>query len=261
MTDIARGRDRQPAGSPLYVYRYVEFPKWVTGRDGPVIVQNAEEGTAGVGDTDWNAIVIASAPGHPEWEGHSVADLAARLGQKPQDAAKTVVDLEGYGAVVIIHSMHEDDVRTVMAHPTTMIGSDGIPTLAGKPHPRLYGTFAKVLGYYARDEHVLSLADAIHRLTLFPADVLSLKNRGALKPGYFADVVVFDPATIAERATYANPHRLAVGVDDVLVNGGFALKNGKPTGAHTGRFVHGRAWTGTSNGGCRSSAAAWNWAK
>jgi N-acyl-D-amino-acid deacylase len=91
--------------------------------------------------------------------------------------------------------------------------------------------------------------------------VLSLKDLGALKQGWFADVVVFDPATIAERATYANPHQLAVGLDDVLVNGGYAWKDGKPTGAHTGRFVHGRAWTGAPGGGCRANAAAWSWAK
>ena len=114
------------------------------------VVQNAEEGTAGGAEVDWNTIVMASSPGHPEWEGLSIADIAGRVARTPADAAKSIVDTEGYGAVVIMHSMHEDDVRLVMAHPTTMIGSDGIPTLAGKPHPRLYGTFAKVLGHYTR---------------------------------------------------------------------------------------------------------------
>jgi N-acyl-D-amino-acid deacylase len=99
-----------------------------------------------------------------------------------------------------------------------------------------------------RDEHALTLADAIHRLTEFPAGVLSLKDRGVLREGNFADVVVFDPQTIADRATYANPHQLATGVDDVLVNGGFAFRDGQPTGAHTG-------------GGCRASGAQWSWAK
>src|SRR5437016_10303077 len=171
------------------------------------VVQNADEGTSGVGETDWNTIVIASAPGHPEWEGHSIADLAARLDRTPRDAANMVVDAEGYGAVVIIHSMDEADVRTVMAHPTTMIGSDGIPTLAGKPHPRLYGTFAKVLGYYARDEHVLSLDQAVHRMTGMPATKFGLADRGIIKEGAWADLVLFDPAAIDDIATYESPRR------------------------------------------------------
>ena len=94
-----------------------------------------------------------------------------------------------------------------------------------------------------------------------PAENLAIKDRGHLKPGYFADVVVFDPATIADHATYDNPAQMATGVDDVLVNGGFAFKDGKATGAHTGRFVHGRAWTGEKGGGCRKSAVDWTWAK
>jgi N-acyl-D-aspartate/D-glutamate deacylase len=203
------------------------------------VVQNAEEGTAGVGDTDWNAIVIASAPGHPEWEGDSVADLAARLGQTPHDAAKTVVDLEGYGAVVIIHSMHEDDVRTVMAHPTTMIGSDGIPTLAGKPHPRLYGTFARVLGHYARDEHVLSLEQAIHRMTGMPAAKFGIAGRGIIEPDACADLVLFDPAVINDVATYESPRLHPSGIRTVWVNGTAVMRDGHHTGARPGRVVRG----------------------
>jgi N-acyl-D-amino-acid deacylase len=133
--------------------------------------------------------------------------------------------------------------------------------LLSRPHPRAYGSFARLLGRYVREEHALTLPDAIHRLTDFPARMMALKDRGALKPGYFADVVVFDPNTIADRATYSDPHQLAVGVYDVLVNGGFALRDGKPMAAHTGRFVRGRAWTGYPGGGCRAEAGAWNWAK
>jgi N-acyl-D-amino-acid deacylase len=201
------------------------------------VVQNAEEGTTGVGDTDWNAIVIASAPGHPEWEGHSVADLAARLGQTPGDAAKSVVDAEGYGAVVIIHSMNEDDVRTVMAHPTTMIGSDGIPTLAGKPHPRLYGTFARVLGYYTRDEHVLSLEEAIHRMTGMPAAKFGLADRGVIEQNAWADLVLFDPALINDVATYESPRRHPSGIRTVWVNGTAVMHDGHHTGERPGRVV------------------------
>lgn len=201
------------------------------------VVQNAEEGKAGVGATDWNAIVMASAPGHPEWEGQSIADLAARLGRTPQDAAKMVVDAEGYGAVVIIHSMNEDDVRTVMAHPTTMIGSDGIPTLAGKPHPRLYGTFARVLGHYTRDEHLLSLEQAVHRMTGMPAAKFGLDDRGVIKEGAWADLVLFDPTAINDIATYEAPRRHPCGIHTVWVNGTSVTHEGHHTGERPGRAL------------------------
>jgi N-acyl-D-amino-acid deacylase len=204
------------------------------------VVQNADEGTSGVGDTDWNTIVIASAPGHPEWEGHSIADLAARLDRAPRDAAKMVVDVEGYGAIVIIHSMDEADVRTVMAHPTTMIGSDGIPTLTGKPHPRLYGTFAKVLGYYARDEHVLSLDQAVHRMTGMPAAKFGLADRGNINEGAWADLVLFDPAAIDDIATYESPRRHPSGIRSVWVNGTAVMHEGHHTGERPGRALRRR---------------------
>ena len=138
-------------------------------------------------------------PGHPEWEGHSIAELADRFDQAPPEAAKAIVDAEGYGAVVVMHSMQEDDVRTVMAHPSTMIGSDGIPTVAGKPHPRLYGTFAKVLGHC--DERV-----ALARTSRAPHDRYAgpssgLADRGSIRAGAEADLVLFDPATINDVAT------------------------------------------------------------
>ena len=112
-----------------------------------------------------------------------------------------------------------------------------------------------------RENHDLTLQEAVRRLTSFPAAMLSLNGRGRLIPGFYADIVVFDPATIADRATYTQPHQLAMGVDDVLVNGGFAIRDGKPTGAPTGRFVRGRAWTGRPRGGCRAVAADWTWTK
>ena len=133
--------------------------------------------------------------------------------------------------------------------------------LLSHPHPRAYGNFARLLGHYVRENHDLSLPQAIHQLTGFPAANLSLKDRGLLKAGHYADIVVFDPNTIAEKATYTEPHQMAVGVDDVLVNGGFAFKDGKATGAHTGRAVRGRAWMGAPGGGCRASAKDWDWSK
>jgi N-acyl-D-amino-acid deacylase len=127
-------------------------------------------------------------------------------------------------------------------------------------HPRSYGTFAKVLAKYVRDEKLVTLPDAIHRLAALPAANLSLKGRGLLKAGYFADVVVFHPDTIQDHATYTDPQQLATGVSYVLVNGGLALDDGKATGAHTGRVVRGRAWSAYKDGGCRSAATDWSWA-
>jgi N-acyl-D-aspartate/D-glutamate deacylase len=199
------------------------------------VVQNAEEGTAG--PADWSTVVVASTPRHPEWEGHSIEVLASELEREPLDAAKAIVDAEGYGAVVVMHSMCEDDVRTVMTHPTTMIGSDGIPTLTGKPHPRLYGTFAKVLGRYVRDERVLTLEQAVHRMTGLPAAKFGLRDRGVIAEGMAADLVAFDPAAIADVATYEAPRRHPAGIHAVWVNGVRVFDSGSHTGARPGRAL------------------------
>ena len=201
------------------------------------VLQNYEEGTAGVGAAEWDNIVVASAPRHTEWEGHSLADLANDFGTEPAVAARRIVDAEGYGAVVIIESMHEDDVRTVMAHPSTMIGSDGIPTFGGKPHPRLYGTFARVLGHYARDTGVLSLEEAGHRMTGMPAAKFGLAGRGVIAPGAWADLVLFDPATIADIATYETPRQHPTGISAVWVNGVAVVRDGAHTGTRPGRAL------------------------
>jgi N-acyl-D-aspartate/D-glutamate deacylase len=151
--------------------------------------------------------------------------------------ARQIVDEEGYGAVVIIKSMIEDDVRTVMAHPTTMIGSDGIPTSGGKPHPRLYGTFARVLGHYVRDEPVLSLEEAVHRMTGMPAAKFGLAGRGCIAPGAHADLVLFDPRTINDIATYDAPRQHPTGISHVWVNGTAVITGGVHTGERPGRAL------------------------
>jgi N-acyl-D-aspartate/D-glutamate deacylase len=163
--------------------------------------------------------------------------LAADFGVAAPDAARRVVDAEGYGAVVVLHSMNEDDVRTVMAHPTTMIGSDGIPTFGGKPHPRLYGTFARVLGHYARDVGVLSLEAAVHKMTGMPAAKFGLAGRGVIEPGAAADLVVFDPDTIDDVATYESPRQHPTGMLGVWVNGTRVVDAGVHTGTRPGRTI------------------------
>jgi N-acyl-D-amino-acid deacylase len=181
-------------------------------------------------------IVIASARSHPEWEGRSVAALAQQTGCDAPEAATRIL-AEEPGATVVIHTMCEDDVRTVMRHPSTMIGSDGLPTLAGKPHPRLYGTFARVLGHYARDEGLFPLAEAIRRMTSFPAAKFGFADRGMLRAGAKADVVLFDPDTIIDCGTFEDPKQPPKAIAAVYVNGALTLRNGKPTGALSGRAL------------------------
>ena len=201
------------------------------------VLQNHEDASAGFGMTDWSAVVIASAPGHPQCEGSSVAQLADVFGVDSDDAARRVVDAEGYAAAVVIHSMSEDDVRTVMAHPTTMIGSDGLPTPGGRPHPRLYGTFPRVLGRYVRDERVLSLEEAVHRMTGLPAAKFGLAGRGVIEAGAWADLVLFDPAAIDDVATYESPRQHPTGIRGVWVNGTLVVQDGVHTGERPGRAV------------------------
>jgi N-acyl-D-amino-acid deacylase len=198
--------------------------------------------------------------------GKTLAEVARMRHKSPEETAMDLVAEDGSRVLVIYFVMSEDNVRREATLPWMSFGSDGdAPSpegafLKSHTHPRAYGNFARLLAEYVRTEHVVTLPDAIHRLTALPAANLSLSDRGLLKTGYFADVVVFDPATIQDHATYLNPHQLATGVRTVLINGGVALDEGKPTGAHTGRFVRGRAWTGSKTGGCRASAADWEWA-
>ena len=174
---------------------------------------------------------------------------------------------DGSRVGVIYFLMSEDNVRKETTLPWMSFASDeAAPApegvfLKSHSHPRAYGNFARLLAQYVRTEHVVALSDAIHRMTGLPAANLSLRQRGLLKEGYFADVVVFDPATIQDHATYAKPDQLATGVSDVLVNGQLALADGKATGSTSGRIVRGRAWSGADGGGCRSDAKEWQWSR
>jgi N-acyl-D-amino-acid deacylase len=144
--------------------------------------------------------------------------------------------------------MDEKNVRKEMQMPWISFGSDAGSMAAEReflkihPHPRAYGNFARVLGKYSRDEKLLTLEQAVHRLSGLPAENLHLKNRGFLKRGYFADVVVFDPQTIQDHATYEQPHQYATGVQHVFVNGVQVVRDGEHTGAMPGRVVRGPGW-------------------
>ncbi len=199
--------------------------------------------------------------------GRTLAAVAAERHESPEDAAIDLVIEDGTRVGVAYFLMSEDNVRRETALPWVSFGSDeGAPApegvfLESNNHPRAYGNFARLLGRYVREEHALSLPEAIRKLSALPAANLSLDDRGLLKAGYVADVVVFDPATIADHATYEKPHQLATGVSEVLVNGRLALAGGSPTGAATGRVVRGRAWTGRPGGGCRASSRDWRWSR
>ncbi len=198
---------------------------------------NARGAAGGLGRVEADGILLASSPRHPEYEGRTIADVAGARGCSAEEAAAWLVEEEGPAATVVIEAMDEDDVRTVLRHPTTMIGSDGIPTLDGTPHPRLYGTFPRVLGRYARDAGLLSTAEAVHRMTGLPAAKFRLRDRGVVRAGAFADMVVFDPATVGDTATYADPHRHPTGIPQVFVNGVHVVRDGVHTGARPGRVV------------------------
>lgn len=177
--------------------------------------------------------------------GKTLAEVAAMRGTSPEETAMDLVIEDDSRVGCVFFTMSEDNVRRKIQIPYMSFGSDGGSKsaegafLLTGTHPRAYGNFARLLGKYVREEQLLTLTEAIRRLTSQPADNLSLRRRGRLAPGNYADIVVFDPATIADRATFAEPHQYATGVRDVWVNGVQALRDGEPTGAAAGRVVRG----------------------
>ncbi len=200
--------------------------------------------------------------------GKSLAEVARQRGKSPEETAMDLVIEDGSRVECVYFLMSEENVRRKMALPWVSFCSDAASLapegefLKSNPHPRAYGNFARLLGKYARDEQVIPLEAAIHRLTGFPATTLGLRGRGFLKPGYFADVVVFDPATIQDHATYEEPHRYATGVHHVWVNGVQVLKDGEHTSAKPGRAVYGPGrWRRKSNGAARPPVEVTNEAR
>lgn len=182
--------------------------------------------------------------------GKTLAAVAAERNTSPED---TIIDLileDNSRVQVVYFIMSEDNVRKKVALPWVSFGSDGgamAPEgdfLEQSTHPRAYGNFARVLGKYVRDENVIPLEEAIRKLTFLPASNLKIRERGKLAPDYYADIVVFDPATIQDHATFAEPHQLATGVAHVFVNGVHTIEDGVHTGAKAGRVVRGPGWNG-----------------
>jgi N-acyl-D-amino-acid deacylase len=195
----------------------------------------------------WPITVISSVASEKNKfaQGKSITEIAEIWDVPPVDAAFRLLVEEKLDVTMLEFEINEDDVRTVMAHPCVMIGSDSscsatdgpLAAEAHRAHPRTFGTFPRVLGKYVREEKVLSLEQAIHKMTSMPANRMRLMDRGIIRPGMKADVVLFDPDIVAEVATFANPAQYPAGIEYVMVNGIFAVENGEHTGNIAGRVL------------------------
>ena len=197
--------------------------------------------------------------------GKTIAQVAKSRGVSPEDAIVDLVIEDDAGVSTAYTFISEANIAREIVLPWVSFASDAESSapegvfLLSSTHPRAYGNFARVFAKYVRDEHLMPVEKAVRKLTSLPADNLSLKDRGRLRSGAFADLVIFDPKIFQDHSTYAKPMQYATGVTDVFINGALALKDGEPTGASTGRVLRGRAWTGASGGGCRASAKDWAW--
>ncbi len=191
----------------------------------------------------WDAVRISISPNLPHYLGRNIASIAEDRGIDAFDMALDYIMEDRGQTRVLVESISEDDVQEFVRSTDVMVGSDGNSvapdgtTGQGRPHPRFYGTFAKVLGHYSRDRGLLPLQAAVYKMTGASAKALGLRDRGLLKQGFRADITVFDPATIAQRATYEDPHQFAAGIDTVLVNGTPTLQAGDHTGALAGQTL------------------------
>jgi N-acyl-D-aspartate/D-glutamate deacylase len=192
----------------------------------------------------WDCVQVSISPYLPQYAGRTIASLAAERGEDPVDTLCDYLARDHGATRVLVTSISEDDIRTIVASPLALVGSDGNCVAPygivgkGMPHPRFYGTFPRIISRYVRDEHVLPLELAIHKMTGATARALKLKDRGLLQTGYRADIVVFDPDDFADRATYADPHQFPTGSrTTVIVNGTLVVENANHTGALPGMVL------------------------
>jgi N-acyl-D-aspartate/D-glutamate deacylase len=206
------------------------------------LVDGERWGTVSQGGVGFDQIFIASSR-RRQLEGLSLAQLAQQSGATPADALMDLLLEEQCTVGMVSFSQSIENVAKVLAHPALMIGSDSIPLFegdgdkAGKPHPRAYGTFPRVLGEYARDRGLFSLETAVHKMTGMPATRLRMRDRGLVREGFAADLTVFDPATVKDDATFAEPHRYPTGIPYVIVNGAVVVDGGRMTDARTGQIL------------------------
>jgi N-acyl-D-aspartate/D-glutamate deacylase len=209
---------------------FVDLPAWLSRIPKrwllPLIVRK-------LGDV----IVINSVKKHRQYEGRRLGDIAR---EQKKELYDTVIDMlieEETAVSAIAHVMSEDDVRTVMSHPRTMIGTDGFPLKDGKAHPRTYGTYPRVLEHYVGHLKLFSLEEAVYRMTGLVSEKLGMTDRGVLRRGAVADVVVLDPVRIHDRATFKDPHNAPEGIKHVIVNGQWTVRDSVHTGARAGKVL------------------------
>jgi N-acyl-D-amino-acid deacylase len=191
--------------------------------------------------------VVASYPADTTYNGKSITEINKLMGRKRKAAqeAETIMDIvEKGGAQMVYHSMNEEDVKYIMRYPFCMAGADaGVPVPGkGMPHPRGYGTNARILGKYVREEKVITLEEAIRRMTSLAAQKFQLKDRGLLKEGMAADIVIFDDKTVTDHATFEQPHQYSTGFHYVIVNGQVVVDDSKHTGVRSGVALYGPAY-------------------
>jgi N-acyl-D-amino-acid deacylase len=209
------------------------------------VVEEMKKGTR-----DWSTVQPNSFrnPALRVYAGRRMPEIAASRGKGNEETAVELVFEDDSRVGTIFHSMSEDNIRKGLVRPWVSFGSDAAAYSIESPftdtpvHPRAYGNFARLLGRYVREEKLLTLQEAVRKLAALPADNLRIPDRGRLKPGFFADIAVFDAKTVGDRATYEDPHRYAVGMRHVFVNGVAVLKDGEHTGAKPGRAVRGPGW-------------------
>ncbi|HEX8064738.1 MAG TPA: D-aminoacylase [Allosphingosinicella sp.] len=267
-TALARIEAARAAGVPVSANMYLydasgtgldsTLPLWVR-EGGPQALQARLEDPAvrarvvadmRGGTRDWTTVqpVGFVNPALRIYAGKRLPEIAALRGKSVEETAVDLVFEDSSQVVTIFHSISEENLHKVLARPWVSFGSDAAAIAAEPPftdkevHPRTYGNFARLLGRYVREQKALTLAEAVRRLTSLPADNLRIADRGRLKPGSYADLAIFDPAKIADRATYERPHQYAVGMRHVFVNGVQVLRDGEHTGAAPGRFVRGPGW-------------------
>jgi N-acyl-D-aspartate/D-glutamate deacylase len=260
-------RGRQAGQDITYdVYPYIAsstymsqlLPAWVQAGGVPAMVQRLgdrdllrqieQEMAVGPGPGrtwEWQNIMLAYAGprGNRAWEGKSLADIAAMAGATPLSTMLMLIREQEDQATVVIFGRTEDDVKTFLRHPIGMFGSDGFafapygPTGMGKPHPRSYGAYPRILGKYVREEKTMPLEQAVYKAAGFPAERLGLKDRGRVATGFVADLTIFDPQTVIDRATFVEPHQYPAGIPYVLVAGQLVIDGGEHTGALPGRLL------------------------
>ena len=192
---------------------------------------------------DWVLVASCSKAENKIYEGKTIEEIAALRGEPVLEAALNLLLSENFDVPMVRFAMCEEDVERVIQHPLVMIGSDASalatagPLSQGKPHPRAYGTFPRVLGHYVRERGILSLEEAVRKMTGFPAARLGLFDRGLLRPGFYADITIFDAESILDEATYVDPHQYPKGIHYVLVNGQVALEDGQQTDVLAGKAL------------------------